>query len=448
MSRVLVVEDDRALASTLAEILEMEGHEVEYRTSGKEAAGLLKKTPWDVVVTDLVLKDGDGFEILQAARKQRPPSQVIMVTGHGSRSLAVRALREGAAYFLEKPIDMEELQAKVHRAARERAREVENRELRRQVDKAYGMEGLVGRSPGMVRLFDILWQIAPTEATVLIRGESGTGKELVARAIHNLSPRREGPFVALNCGGMNEGIIESELFGHVKGAFTGAYADRKGKFEYADGGTLFLDEVGEMPLGTQVKFLRVLEERKVTRLGSNQAREVDVRVVAATNAALEEKVEKGEFRRDLYYRIKVVEVVLPPLREKPEDIPLLVDHFIRHFAQVHDRNVQGIEKEALHALMAHSWPGNVRELKNTLETMVVTSKGPLLGLDDLPPGIRKEDSPSRNPLQDLAGMTLYEVEREMIRAALARHGGNRAKAAASLGIGERTLYRKIKEYGL
>ncbi len=448
MSRVLVVEDDQALASTLAEVLEMDGHEVEYRTSAKEAARLLGKAPWDVVVTDLVLKDGDGFEILQAARKQRPPSQVIMVTGHGSRSLAVRALREGAAYFLEKPIDMEELQAKVSRAARERAREVENRELRRQVDKAYGMEGLVGRSPGMVRLFDILWQIAPTDATVLIRGESGTGKELVARALHNLSPRREGPFVALNCGGMNEGIIESELFGHVKGAFTGAYADRKGKIEYADGGTLFLDEVGEMPLGTQVKFLRVLEERKVTRLGSNKARDVDVRVVAATNAPLEEKVEKGEFRRDLYYRIKVVEVVLPPLREKPEDIPLLVDHFIKHFAKLHDRNVQGIEKEALHQLMAYSWPGNVRELKNTVETMVVTSKGPLLGVDDLPPGIRKEGSSRREPFLDLGSMTLAEMEKEMIRAALARNGGNRAKAAASLGIGERTLYRKIKEYDL
>jgi len=448
VSRVLVVEDDQALASTLAEVLEMDGHEVEYRTSAKEAARLLGKAPWDVVVTDLLLKDGDGFEILQAARKPRPPSQVIMVTGHGSRSLAVRALREGAAYFLEKPIDMEELQAKVSRAARERAREVENRELRRQVDKAYGMEGLVGRSPGMVRLFDILWQIAPTDATVLIRGESGTGKELVARALHNLSPRREGPFVALNCGGMNEGIIESELFGHVKGAFTGAYADRKGKIEYAEGGTLFLDEVGEMPLGTQVKFLRVLEERKVTRLGSNKARDVDVRVVAATNAPLEEKVERGEFRRDLYYRIKVVEVILPPLREKPEDIPLLVDHFIKHFAKLHDRNVQGIEKEALHRLMAYSWPGNVRELKNMVETMVVTSKGPLLGVDDLPPGIRGEDSSRREPFRDLADMTLAEVEKEMIRAALARNGGNRAKAAASLGIGERTLYRKIKEYDL
>ncbi len=444
----MVVEDDRALASTLAEVLEMEGHDVEFCTSAGEAVKLLRKEPWDVVVTDLVLKDGDGFQVLEAARKQRPPSQVLMVTGHGSRSLAVRALKEGAAYFLEKPIDMEELQAKVARAAGGRQKEIENRELRRQVDKAFGMEGIVGRSPGMLRLFDILWQIAPTDATVLVRGESGTGKELVARALHNLSPRRDGPFVALNCGGLNEGIIESELFGHVKGAFTGAYTDRKGKIEYADGGTLFLDEIGEMPLGTQVKFLRVLEERKVTRLGSNKSKEVDVRLVAATNADLEEKVEKGEFRRDLYYRIKVVELVLPPLREKVEDIPLLVDHFIRRFAEAHGRNVQGIEKEALHRLMSYSWPGNVRELKNCVETMVVTSKGPLLGVEDLPPWVQGEEGERRDPFRDLGEMTLAQVEKEMIRAALARHGGNRARAAASLGIGERTLYRKIKEYGL
>ncbi len=448
MSRILVVEDDEALASTLSEAIATRDYETEYITSAAKALEAMRKTVWDVVVTDIVLKDGDGFQVLEAARSRRPPSQVIMITGHGSKDIAVRALREGAAYYLEKPIDFDELLTKVAKAIQGRKREMEAEELRRQVDKAYGFEGIIGKSRGMQRIYDVLWQIAPTEATVLIRGESGTGKELVARALHNLSPRRTGPFVALNCGGMNEGIIESELFGHVKGAFTGALVDRKGKIEFASGGTLFLDEIGEMPLSTQVKFLRVLEDRQVTRLGSNTPKEVDVRVIAATNADLEEKVEKGEFRKDLYYRVKVVEVVLPPLRERGDDIRLLADHFLKHFSKLHGKDIQGIEPSAMRRMMAYSWPGNVRELKNCIETMVLTSKGPFLGIEDLPPWILPDEAVEKDPFQALAGMKLEHVERELIRVTLEKVRGNRAKAAAMLGIGERTLYRKIKEYGL
>jgi len=448
VSRVLVVEDDVVLAQTLAEVLTRAGHEAAYFTSGIEALRALKQSAWDVVVTDLVLRESDGFAVLEAARRHAPPLQVIMATGHGSKDVAVRALKEGAAYYLEKPIDLEELLAKVAKAAAGRDRDLETQELRRQVDRAYGLGGMVGRSPKMLAVFDTLWQVAPSQATVLIRGESGTGKELVARALHALSPRRGSPFVALNCGGMGEGIIESERFGHVKGAYTGALADRKGRFEFADGGTLFLDEVGEMPQATQVKLLRVLEERHVTRLGANTPRPVDVRLVAATNADLEEKVRRGEFRNDLYYRIKVVEIQLPALRERRDDVRLLVEHFIAQFATHHGRDIRGIEPEALHRLMAHDWPGNVRALRNCIETMVVTGRGPLLTAADLPPSVQPLPAPAADPIACLVGRTLEEVERGLIGATLSSLDGNRARAARLLGIGERTLYRKIRDFGL
>ncbi len=300
----------------------------------------------------------------------------------------------------------------------------------------------------MQRVLALVRQIAGTAASVLILGPSGTGKELVARAVHNLSPRQKKPFVAINCGGMSEGTIESELFGHVKGAFTGAVADREGKFEYANGGTLLLDEVGEMPLPTQIKLLRVLEERSVARLGDNRMRPVDVRVLAATNADLVQRVKDGVFRQDLYFRLKVVTIELPALKDRKSDIKLLVEHFLRHFADVHHKHVESIDREALVALVQYDWPGNVRELKNAVESMVVRSKGNILTRSDLPPEIWAPLPADQDAWQFLAGRTWQEVERHHIRVSLELCGGNRQKAAKAMGVSERTLYRKIKEYGL
>ncbi|MGA1606602.1 MAG: sigma-54 interaction domain-containing protein, partial [Planctomycetota bacterium] len=341
-----------------------------------------------------------------------------------------------------------EFRTKVQKCLAEYRKDLDYQELRSRVDREFGTGGIIGQDPKMVRLLDVVRQIASTNASVLVLGESGTGKELVARAIHGQSPRRDKPFVALNCGGLAEGTIESELFGHVKGAYTGATADREGKFEYADGGTLFLDEVGEMPLQTQVKFLRVLEEREVARLGSNKSRRVDVRVVAATNADLQRKVESGEFREDLFYRLKVVTLDLPPLRERSGDIKLLVEHFLRHFSEQHGKDVDSIDRDALVALLRYEWPGNVRELRNAVESMVVRVRGNILTVADLPPEIGTAPGSEQDGWQFLAGKTVEDVERNHIRVNLDLASGNRQRAAKAMGMSERTLYRKLKEYGL
>jgi two-component system response regulator HydG len=381
-------------------------------------------------------------------------TRVIMLTGHGSREVAVEAMEKGATYYVEKPVDLKELRTKVQRSREEHARELAYEDLRSQVDRTYGIEGIIGQDPKVVRVLDVVRQIAPTNASVLILGESGTGKELVARAIHGFSPRRNKPFVALNCGGLSEGTIESELFGHVKGAYTGAVADRVGKFEYAHGGSLFLDEVGEMPVTTQVKLLRVLEDREVARLGSNATRKIDVRVLAATNSDLPAKVKEGTFREDLLYRLKVVTIELPPLRERRGDVKLLVEHFLRHFSQSHGKHVESIDRDALLQLVQYDWPGNVRELRNALESMVVRAQGNILTAKDLPPEISlgtrapADGGPGPEPWEFLAGKTADEVERQHLRVTLAVAEGNRSRAARMLGLSERTLYRKIRQFGL
>jgi two-component system response regulator HydG len=446
--RVLVVEDDATHAETLAESLHVLGVEVVVASSGEEALALLRDGAFPVVITDLVMREVDGFRVVEQALATDPSCRVILLTGHGNRDVAVRAMQEGASYYIEKPANLAELRTKVQRSLADHGRDRELRELRRQVDRQFGFEGIIGQDPAMERVLDVLAQISPTHATVLILGESGTGKELVARAVHNQSPRKNRNFVALNCGGLSEGTIESELFGHVKGAFTGATSDREGKFEYADGGTLLLDEVGEMPHSTQVKLLRVLEEREVVRLGSNKPKKVDVRLIAATNADLAAKVKAGEFREDLYYRLKVVTLEIPPLRARRGDIKLLVDHFIREFNRVHQRDISGIDRDALTVLIQHDWPGNVRELRNTMESMVVRSRGNILTRHDIPPEVLPGKPVDGDPWSFLAGKSVVEVEKNQIRVTLELTSGNRHKAAAMLGISERTLYRKLKEYEL
>ena len=445
---ILIVDDDDALRETLAEALQSLPVDIVTAATAEQARERLRERNFAVVLTDLRMKDGDGFVVLDEAQKRHAHSRVIMLTGHGSREIAVQAMQRGASYYIEKPVDLAELRTKVQRSLEEHRKDLDYDDLRMQLDRRYGIEGIIGDDPRMQRVLDVVRQIAPTNASVLILGESGTGKELIARAIHNQSPRRGRPFVALNCGGLSEGTIESELFGHVKGAYTGAISDREGKFEFANGGTLFLDEVGEMPLPTQIKLLRVLEEREVTRLGANRPRKIDVRVLAATNVDLQAKARAGEFREDLFYRLKVVTIELPPLRERRSDIKLLVDHFLRHFNQVHGKDVERIDRDAMVTLAQYDWPGNVRELRNAIESMLVRARGNILTRMDLPPEIYAPGADERDHWDFLAGKTAEEVERNHIRVALAMAAGNRARAAQSMGISERTLYRKIREYGL
>ncbi|MEE9127041.1 MAG: sigma-54 dependent transcriptional regulator, partial [Planctomycetota bacterium] len=368
---ILIVDDDDNLRETMADALAALPVEVTTAASGQAALAAIEKRHFAVVVTDLVMEGKDGFDVLQQAKRRHAPGRVIMLTGHGSREVAVDAMQKGATYYIEKPVDLQELRTKVGKCLEEHRKDLAYEDLRSRVDRDYGIEGIIGQDPKILRVLQIVRQIAPTDASVLILGGSGTGKELVARAIHRNSPRCDSPFVALNCGGLAEGTIESELFGHKKGAFTGALADREGKFAYAHTGTLFLDEVGEMPQSTQIKLLRVLEDSEVTRLGSNKSQKVDVRVLAATNSDLQERVTARRFREDLFFRLKVVTINMPPLRERRGDIKLLTQHFLSTFAEQHQKDVESIDREALVEMVHYDWPGNVRELRNAIESMIV-----------------------------------------------------------------------------
>ena len=461
--RILIVDDDEGHGEALGDGLEIDGYECTVVASGEAGVAALEGGTFDAVLTDLVMHDRSGLEVLREAKRLTPDTPVLLITGHATVETAVDAMREGAEDYLSKPVKLAELRAKLARAI-EKGRLVrdnqslrsENTELRRQFDKSFGFDGLRGHSKEMTRVFEILARVSPTNATVLVLGESGTGKELIARAIHTNSDRRDQNFVAVNCAALTEGLIESELFGHVKGAFTGAVGDKEGRVAYADGGTLFLDEIGDMPLATQAKLLRVLEAREVVQVGGNDPRSVDIRLVAATNRNLREMVEDGEFREDLFHRLQVVELMLPPLRERTGDVPLLIDHFIEEFRELHGRQVDGISPEARALLARYRWPGNVRELRNAVENMVLLAGGATLSVDDVPESIRAAtaagggDGAAQGGAggYDLAGRSLDEVERALIRANLELMDGNRKKAAEVMGIGERTLYRKIKEYGL
>ncbi len=443
--RILIVEDDRPQADAVAEALQRLGHACVVVTEPKRALPIIERDSFDLVITDLVMHEVDGMDILRHTREADPSTEVIMVTGHGTIETAVQAIRHGAYDYITKPLNVSELRDRVAKA-------LEHRRLVRrasQLDERFGFEGIIGRSSAMERVIRVARQIAPTDTTVLIEGESGTGKELVAKAIHLNSQRRDGNFVALNCAALSEGILESELFGHEKGAFTGAMTSRKGRFEHADGGTLFLDEVGDMPMATQIKLLRVLEDGEIVRVGSNEPRRVDVRLLSATNRKLSDLVADGTFREDLYFRLKVVRIELPPLRERREDVAPLVEHYLPRLAEARARNVTGLAPEALRALQAYDWPGNVRELVNVLETMVVLAEKPVLDVDDLPPEVHPEGAPPPAPADAVQpGISLEDAERVLVEQTLEMTGGNRQQAADILGIGQRTLYRKIKQYGL
>ena len=449
--RVLIVDNDEALARAMEESLVKVGYPCVVATSGPEGARKIETDTFDVIVTDLVMNDVDGMEILARARQVLPDSEVIMVTGHATVPKAVEAMQQGAFNFLEKPITPNRLRAVCEKAADNIRLKRQNTELRERLDERFGFEGIIFGSVKMQAVIDRLKRIAPTDASVLISGESGTGKELVAQAIHQNSPRKGKRMVALNCAAVAENLVESELFGHVKGAYTDAHHDRVGAFEYANGGTLFLDEVGDMPMSTQIKLLRVLEEHQITRVGDNKPIRVNVRVVSATNRSLEDMVAAGKFRNDLYFRLKVVTVTLPSLRERREDIVPLADHFRRQFAKRHHKPVKGLSPVATKRLFSYDWPGNVRQLRNAIETMVVLDTDGSLDVDDLPPELAEiEESPgplaSGSGPMELIGRTMDEIERWAIEETLKLTSGNREEAAKVLGIGARTLYRKLEKY--
>jgi len=443
---VLLVEDDDALRGSLAELLKDRGYRVVTSRTAQEGIRLLSDSV-SAVVTDLKLPDASGMEVLRAARREDPELPVVVMTGYGSTPSIVEAMREGAFHYIDKPVDPDALFSILGDALKHRARAREIMTLRQALDEKYGFENLIGNSEPMHRTFEKIRQVAPVRTSVLIEGASGTGKELVARAIHHLSPRRSGPFVALNCAAIPANLVESELFGHEKGSFTGADSRRIGKFQQADAGTLFIDEIGEMELGIQAKFLRVLETQEITPVGGNEVRKVDARVIAASNRELKKLVAEGRFREDLYFRVNVVRIFLPPLRERIGDIPLLVRFFLDRLAKEHGRPPLKVDPEALKRLENYSWPGNVRELKNLLESITVLSARNQITVADLPVEVAGAHDQSPSPRFKL-GMSLPELEREAILKTLEGVGGNRTRAAEILQISLRTLQRKLKEYGL
>jgi DNA-binding NtrC family response regulator len=448
-SQVLVIDDEREHAQVMCEALTRQGHKCDVTYNLPDALSRLSRQPYDVVVTDLVMEGRrDGLDVLKRTRELDPAPPVILVTAHGDIPTAVQAMNEGAHSFIEKPLDLEYFRAQVNRAAERSALLKQNQVLQQQLTEQAGFEGIIGSSPAMQKVLQAARQVAASDIPVLVMGESGTGKELIARAIHNNSRRRKHRLVALNCAGLSESILEDELFGHVRGAFTGAQSDREGRFEHADGGTLLLDEVGDMPAAMQAKLLRVLENGEVVRLGSNEPLRVDVRLISATNKKLDEMVAERQFREDLFFRINGMAIDLPPLRERREDIPLLLHFFMQQVAEKYHKEIEGVSPEAQQVLLSYSWPGNVRQLRNVVERMIVLSTGPTLGTQTLPPEIRPAGGEVIGGMNNLVGISIEQAEKELIRNTLKLVNGNREQAARILGIGERTLYRKIKEYDL
>ena len=447
--RVLIIDDDASLAEVIAEGLERVGYGCSVATSGSAGAKKIDSEAFDVILTDLKMAGVDGMEIVRKAHARQPEAKVIVITGFGDVNSAVQAMKEGADHFLLKPVELDQLRTIVAKSAEGLLRE---REFRRQLDERFGFEGIIGNSPKMLHVINRLKSFAPTNATVLIMGESGTGKELVARALHNNSPRKHKPFAAMNCTAFNENLLDDELFGHEAHAFTGADKQRKGRFEHANGGTLFLDEVGDMPLNLQAKLLRVLENGEVVRIGANESVKVDVRLISATHRDLEAMVSEGRFRQDLYFRLRVGTIRLPPLRERGgEDLRLLSNHFLKHFAHKYGKKIDRIGDDLQKAFRDYSWPGNVRELRNLIESMVVQDSDGVLTLGDVDDGepLRKAigiSSPTAVAGPDhFVGRPLSEIDLYYMQKTLDLTGGNREKAAEMLGIGERTLYRMIQD---
>ncbi|MFH2013265.1 MAG: sigma-54 dependent transcriptional regulator [Pseudomonadota bacterium] len=444
---ILVVDDEESHRIMLSAHLKEEGFELEEASDGQEAVAKVSEKFFDLVLMDVRMPKVDGIEALQNIRKINPTVPVLMMTAYGSINSAVQALKLGAEDYLTKPLDMDELIIKVNKILHYRQLEEENLLNKERLRIRFDFSSIIGKSPKMKELFEVLSMVTPTDATVLLLGESGTGKEIVANAIHQNSPRRENPYVKVNCAALPDTLLESELFGHEKGAFTGAIYKKRGRFELADAGTIFLDEIGEMSLPTQTRILRVLQEREFEAVGGTKTIQVNVRIITATNKNLEEEVKNGRFREDLYYRLNVIPIKIPPLRERKEDIPLLAEHFLFIYNEKNKRSIKGFEPRVIDSLINYMWPGNVRELENIVERMIIMCKDDVITLDDLPSdicGSRQEEEQS----EIIMGTTLRDTEKGVIFKILRQTGGNRTKAASILGITRKTLQNKIKEYRL
>jgi DNA-binding NtrC family response regulator len=446
--RVLIVDDEKNMRWVLGQSLSGDGFEVAEAADGNEALAAVAAQEPDVMVLDHRMPDKDGMEVLRTLRSKGSTFPIIMLTAHGNVALAVEAMKAGANEYLTKPFDLEELKLAIDKALKYSGLAAEVERLRSELDKEYDIQGIVASDPGMLDVLGTIQKVAPTMATVMIYGESGTGKELVARAVHNLSDRADKPFISVSAGALPETLLESELFGYEKGAFTGAVTPKPGRFEMANGGTMFLDEIGDISPVTQVKLLRVLQERKFERLGGTRTIEVDVRVVAATNQDLQQLIADGDFREDLFYRLNVVPVTIPTLRQRPGDIPLLVAHFLEKLKA----GTKRISPEAMEALARYSWPGNIRELENTIERIIILSHGDEIGVTDLPAevraGLNSRDRAASSFQLPEDGIDLEEVELELIRQALDRTGANVPKAAKLLGLTAKTLEARMQRFGL
>ena len=444
IEKILVVDDEPLVRNFLKEVLEAEDYEVLTTEDGLSALKEVERGGIDLVITDVRMPKLNGIDLLKEVKKRSPSTLVVVITAYGTIENAVEAMKNGACDYITKPLSPEQIKLAIQKASQHKNLLNENRYLRSEVSQRYNFEQLIGRSPQMRRVYEMIDRVAPTNATVLIQGESGTGKELVARAIHYRSPRKDKPFVKVNCAALPEDLLESELFGHERGAFTGAVSKREGRFELADRGTLLLDEISETSPAFQAKLLRVLQEQEFERVGGSKTIKVDVRVIATTNKDLKQAIREGKFREDLYYRLNVLPIYLPPLRERKEDIPLLVQHFLEKYSRQNGLRIKSLSKKCLDMMMQYEWPGNVRELENVIERAVVMSEGETI----FPENISLSSPVQKMSLSFPEEITLEEMEKRLILHTLQRTGGNRTEAAKILGISVRTVRNKLKKYGM
>lgn len=443
---VLIIDDEENIRNGLAANFELEDYEVKTAANGKDGLDLVAKGDIDLVITDLRMDGISGEEVVKRVTTETPGIPVIVLTGHGSIDAAVEAMKSGAYDFLTKPLNLDQLNLIVKRALENRELSLQHKLLKEEIESSACLEQMIGRSAEMQKVFSMIKKVAPAKASVLITGESGVGKELVANAIHNLSGRKDKAFIKVHCAALSESLLESELFGHEKGAYTGADSMQKGRFELAHGGTIFLDEIGEINQNVQIKILRVLQEKTFERVGGEKSISVDVRIVAATNKNLEEEVKAGRFREDLYYRLNVVHLKVPSLKERKDDLPLLIDSFIKKFAAENEKEIIGIDSKAKAALLKYDWPGNIRQLQNCIESSVVMSNGKQIKLEDLPLSV--SEYTGQEAISIPMGISLEDAEKIIIMQNLSANKGNKSKTADILGIGRKTLHRKLNEYGL